>query len=145
MGVSVKLQIWPSAEKGRMVGAVPWKMARVMPVVWLFPVDLVCCLIWLCFVLLLLEVTTNCCNIIVRWCSYVRGVALSILHHSPPVYHMMDWADSQTSNNQYYKWWQEKNWSTWDCRRFRVTLGKEIVWKKDQFVLLQATWAWLTV
>lgn len=50
-----------------------------------------CWLIWLCFVFALAwESLTNCCNVIVRWCSRARWVALSLLHHSPLSCCMMD-------------------------------------------------------
>lgn len=83
---------WPSAEKERFVGDVPQRLARVTPRVWLFPGDLLCWLIWLCFAQ---NSWTNCCDVIARWCSCAGWVALFILHHSPPEYRVMDWTDGE--------------------------------------------------
>lgn len=68
------------------------KLAGVMPGVWLYPGDLVCWLIWLCFVFATAGKSwTNCWNVIVRWTwSSAKWVKLSILHHSSLEDHVMN-------------------------------------------------------
>lgn len=49
------------------------------------------------------ESLTNCCNVIVRWCSQARWVSLALLHQSPLSCCMMDRLEC-TSLWCYHEW-----------------------------------------
>lgn len=93
---------WPSAEREREAG---WSYAikswPVTPGVWLFPGDLVCWLIWLCFVLPLLGIAEQI--VVMSLWGGVAALRVSIYPSSITVLQGVSWwidQTAQTSNNK---------------------------------------------
>ena len=129
-------------EKERLLGTVPQKLARVTPGVWLLPGDLVCWLIWLCFVLLLLGIAEQ--MVVTSLRGDVAALDESLYPSSITVLQSIAWwidQTAQTFNNKYSKWLQESSWTTRDCR---VKSKKQIVVTQvRQCCYEQASRAWL--